>query len=203
MLTGPRYKRAKKLGAHIFDKTQTQKFALRQARSKGGDQKRGKPKSEFGLQLLEKQKARFTYGVSERQFSKYIKAIINKKGASSVDSVIEALESRLDNTVYRLGLANSRQAARQMVAHGHITINGKRNNIPSYKVEIGDKIGISHRSLKSKLFSDLEEKIKEHKYPSWLKCDSAKKMYEVQGMPKLSNTEIMFDASSIIQYYSR
>lgn len=203
MLIGPRYKRAKKLGAHIFDKTQTQKFALRQTRSKGGDKKRGKPKSEFGLQLLEKQKARFTYGVSEKQFSKYIKTIINKKGASSVDSVVQALESRLDNTVYRLGLAGSRQASRQMVSHGHITINGKRNNIPSYKVEIGDKIGISERSLKSKLFADLENKVKEHKYPSWLKYDTAKKRYEVQGMPKMSNTEIMFDASSIIQFYSR
>lgn len=203
MLIGPRYKRAKKLGAHIYDKTQTQKFALRQTRAKGADKKRGKPKSEFGLQLLEKQKARFTYGVSEKQFSKYIKAIINKKGASSVDSVVQALESRLDNTVYRLGLANSRQASRQMVSHGHITINGKRNNIPSYKVEIGDKIGISERSLKSKLFADLENKVKEHKYPSWLKYDPAKKLYEVQGMPKMSNTEIMFDASSIIQFYSR
>ena len=78
MLIGPRYKKAKKLGAHIFDKTQTAKFALRQARKKGSD-KRGKPKSEFGLQLLEKQKARFTYGVNERQFSKYVKGIVNKK----------------------------------------------------------------------------------------------------------------------------
>lgn len=203
MLIGPRYKRAKKLGAHIFDKTQTPKFALRQARRKGGDQKRGKPKSEFGLQLLEKQKARFTYGVSERQFSKYIKNIINKKGANSADSVVQALESRLDNTVYRLGLSNSRQAARQMVSHGHITINGKRNNIPSYGVEVGDKVGIAQRSLKSKLFADFENKTKEHNYPSWLKYDGAKKIYEVQGMPKLSNTEIMFDASLIIQFYSR
>ncbi len=203
MLTGPRYKRAKKLGAHIYDKTQTPKFAARQARKKDGDKKRGKPKSEFGLQLLEKQKARFTYGVSEKQFSKYVKNIINKKGANSPDSLVCALESRLDNTVYRLGLVASRQAARQMVSHGHITINGKRNNIPSYKVEVGDKIGVSQRSMKSKLFSDFENKVKEQKYPSWLKYDMAKKSYDVQGMPKLSNTEIMFDAGAIIQFYSR
>lgn len=203
MIIGPRYKRAKKLGAHIFDKTQTQKFALRQTRSKGGDQKRGKPKSDFGLQLFEKQKARFTYGVSEKQFSKYVKNIIHKKGANSTETLIETLETRLDNAVYRLGLAGSRQAARQMVSHGHITINGRRNNIPSYKVEIGDKIGISQRSLKSKLFADFENKAKEHNYPSWLKYDTAKKIYNVQGMPKLANTEIMFNAASIIQYYSR
>lgn len=203
MIIGPRYKRAKKLGAHIFDKTQTQKFALRQTRSKGGDKKRGKPKSDFGLQLFEKQKARFTYGVSEKQFSKYVKNIIQKKGANSTEKLIETLETRLDNAVYRLGLASSRQASRQMVSHGHITINEKRNNIPSYKVEIGDRIGISQRSLKSKLFAEFENKAKEHNYPSWLKYDTVKKFYNVQGMPKLANTEIMFNTASIIQYYSR
>lgn len=202
MLIGPRYKKAKKLGAHVFDKTQTAKFALRQARKKGSD-KRGKPKSEFGLQLLEKQKARFTYGVNERQFSKYVKGIINKKGANSPDSLVEILESRLDNVVYRLGLANSRQAARQMVAHGHITVNGRRNNIPSYSVVMGDKIGISQRSLKSKLFADLDKKIKESNYPSWLKYDLPTRSYGVQGMPKLANTEIMFNAASVLQFYSR
>lgn len=202
MLIGPRYKKARKLGAHVFDKTQTAKFALRQSRKKDSGRK-GKPKSEFGLQLLEKQKARFTYGVNERQFSKYVKGIINKKGGNSPDSLVEILESRLDNVVYRLGLANSRQAARQMVAHGHITINGRRNNIPSYNVTIGDKIGISQRSLKSKLFADLEKKIKESNYPSWLKYDLGTKSYGVQGMPKLANTEIMFNAASVLQFYSR
>ncbi|MBU6430787.1 MAG: 30S ribosomal protein S4 [Patescibacteria group bacterium] len=203
MLIGPRYKKAKKLGAHIFDKTQTQKFALRQSMGKKDDKKRGRPKTDFGLQLLEKQKARFTYGVNERQFSKYVKSIINKKGANSPDTLVQILESRLDNVVYRLGLANSRQAARQMVSHGHITINGRRNNIPSYGVIVGDKIGVSQRSLKNKLFADLENKIKEHNYPSWLKYDAAKKSYDVQGMPKLANTEIMFNAASVIQFYSR
>lgn len=202
MLIGPRYKKARKLGAHIFDKTQTAKFALRQARKKGSE-RRSRPKSDFGLQLLEKQKARFTYGVNERQFSKYVKNIINKKGANSPDTLVQILESRLDNVVYRFGLANSRQAARQMVSHGHITINGRRNNIPSYNVVIGDKIGVSQRSLKSKLFTDLGNKAKEHNYPSWLKYDVAKQAYNVQGMPKLANTEIMFNAASVIQFYSR
>lgn len=202
MLIGPRYKKARKLGAHVFDKTQTAKFALRQSRKKDSGRK-GKPKSEFGLQLLEKQKARFTYGVNERQFSKYVKGIINKKGGNSPDSLVEILESRLDNVIYRLGLANSRQASRQMVAHGHITINGRRNNIPSYHVAMGDKIGISQRSLKSKLFADLEKKIKESNYPSWLKYDLPTKSYGVQGMPKLANTEIMFNADSVLQFYSR
>lgn len=201
MLIGPRYKKARKLGAHLFDKTQTAKFALRQSRKK--DVYKGRPKSDFGLQLLEKQKARFTYGVNEKQFSKYVKNIINKKGANSPDSLVELLESRLDNVIYRLGLAGSRQAARQMVSHGHITVNGVRNNIPSYNVFIGDKIGISQRSLKSKLFVDLDKKMKENNYPSWLKCDFPTKSYTVQGMPKLVNTEIMFNASSVIQFYSR
>lgn len=202
MLIGPRYKKARKLGAHIFDKTQTAKFALRQSRKKDSAHK-GKPKSDFGLQLFEKQKSRFTYGVNERQFSKYVKNIINKKGANSPDSLVEVLESRLDNVVYRLGLASSRQAARQMVSHGHITVNGKRNNIASYNVVIGDKIGIIQKSLKSKLFADLDKKIKENNYPSWLKYDPTTKSYDVQGMPKLANTEIMFNVALVIQFYSR
>lgn len=202
MLIGPRYKKAKKLGAHIFDKTQTAKFALRQARKKGPE-RRGKPKSDYGLQLLEKQKARFTYGVSERQFSKYVKGIINKKGGNSPDSLVQILESRLDNVVYRLGLASSRQAARQMVSHGHITVNGRRNNIPSYNVVMGDRLGVSQRSLKSKLFADLEKKMQEHNYPSWLKYDAGSKSCDIQGMPKLANTEIMFNMASVLQFYSR
>lgn len=202
MLIGPRYKKARKLGSHIFDKTQTQKFALRQARERTG-LKRGRPKTDFGLQLLEKQKARFTYGVNERQFSKYVKNIVNRKGSNSPDMLVEVLESRLDNVVYRLGLANSRQAARQMVSHGHITVNGKRNNIPSYKVSIGDRIAVSQRSLKKVIFAGLEDKIKERNYPSWLRYDSANKSYEVQGMPKLANTEILFNADSVMQFYSR
>ncbi|MBM2818129.1 MAG: ribosomal protein [Parcubacteria group bacterium] len=202
MLTGPRYKKARKLGAHIYDKTQTAKFALREGRKKGA-KTRGRPKSDYGLQLLEKQKARFTYGVNERQFSKYVKTIINKKGGSSPDSLVQVLESRLDNAVYRLGLASSRQAARQMVSHGHITVNGRRNNIPSYNAAMGDKIGISQRSLKSKLFADFEKKAKEYNYPSWLKYDMGSKSYHIQGMPRLANTEIMFNAASVLQFYSR
>lgn len=202
MLLGPRYKKARKLGPHIFDKTQTAKFALRLARKKI-TKHRGKPKSDFGLQLLEKQKARFTYGVNERQFSKYVKVIIDKKGGNSTESLIKTLETRLDNVVYRLGLANSRQAARQIVSHGHIMLNGKRNNIPSCGVSVGDKVSISQRSLKSKLFADLEKKIKEYNYPSWLKGDFSNMSYQIQGMPSSANTEIMFNAASVLQFYSR
>ena len=90
-----------------------------------------------------------------------------------------------------------------MVSHGHITVNGRRNNIPSYNATMGDKIGVSQRSLKSKLFADLEKKIKEHNYPSWLKYDAGSKSYDIQGMPKLANTEIMFNVASVLQFYSR
>src|SRR5438132_791113 len=120
MITGKRYKIAKRLGVSVFEKAQTQKFALSEARTakikKGG---RG-GRSEFSKQMLEKQKVRITYGITERQFRNYVRAALAAAGTNPVERLHESLELRLDNVSYRLGLAPTRRAARQMVAHGHI-----------------------------------------------------------------------------------
>ena len=200
MITGPKYKKARRLGGSIYDKTQTQKFALK-AGSK--DVKKRRAGSDFGLQLLEKQRARFTYGLGEKQFKNLVEKVQSKKGTDINESLVQALETRLDNTVYRLGFAASRQAARQMVNHGHINVNGKRTSIPSFKVSVGDVITIREGSQKKPLFKDLDEKLKDQRIPSWLAFNKEKKEAKVQGLPKVPANELAFDVSLIFQYYNR
>ncbi len=200
MITGPRYKKARRLGASVFEKTQTQKFALRSDKKPGSRKLAG---SDFGLQLLEKQKARTTYGINERQFQKIVEKILNTKGANSTEALVSALETRLDNAVFRLGFANSRQAARQLVSHGHIDVNGKRMTVPSYAVKVGDMISIRPRSSKKNIFTNLDAKLKEARVPSWLSLNLEKKEGKVQGMPKMAPNELSFDIPQIIQYYSK
>jgi len=201
MKIGPKYKIARRLGANIFEKTQTAKFALRQER-RTVKRTRG-PKGQFAIQILEKQKARLTYFVNERQFKKYVKEAIANKGTSTIDSLFERLEMRLDNTVYRLGWAPTRQAARQMVNHGHILVNGSRLDIPSYIVEKSDKITPRLASLKKPLFVDFDEKLKTVQVPSWLSFDADKKTASVDGKPKYAPSEHLFNLGQVIEFYSR
>ena len=105
--------------------------------------------------------------------------------------------------IYRLGFASTRSGARQMVSHGHISVNRKRVNIPSLRVVVGDKIEITARSLQKPLFANLDEKIKTVTVPSWIKFDAVKKSAEIQGMPKLVGTENMFDLNTVVEFYSR
>jgi small subunit ribosomal protein S4 len=201
MINKPRYETARRLGANIFDKTQGQKFTEREARKK--IQKRSRPKSDFGLQMLEKQKAKVTYGVSERMFAKYVKSILEKAGANSPEKLISILESRLDNVVYRIGFAPTRQSARQMVSHGHIKVNGLKITVPSYLVSLGDLINIRESSVKKGIFTNLAEKLKTQAYPSWLAFDITKNECKVQGAPKLSALETNFDPAAVLNFYSR
>ncbi len=200
MKVGPKYKIARRLGASVFDKTQTQKFAMKAGAKKTFKKMTG---SDFGIQLLEKQKARVTYGIGEKQFKKLVEGIIAKKLPNTGESLIQSLETRLDNTIYRLGFASTRQAARQMVGHGHINVNGKRMNIPSHRIKIGDVISIREGSQKKTLFSNLNEKLRETRTPSWLSLDAAKREAKVQGLPKIAPNEISFDLSQIIQFYNK
>ncbi|MBU6390467.1 30S ribosomal protein S4 [Patescibacteria group bacterium] len=197
-----KYKIARRLGANIFDKTSTQKFALREGRRKE-KRERGRGQSAFGRELLEKQKARYYYGVGERQFSKYAREAIAKKSVRSDESLYERLETRLDNAAYRLRLAPTRQAARQLVSHGHITVNGVRITIPSYNVKIGDAVKIRDASAKKALFNDLADRVKDYVPPSWLPFDYEKREGAVAGRPKLVKSELPFDIDAILEFYRR
>lgn len=201
MIHGPKYKICRRLGAEVFEKCQTQKFVQSTARKSANKKgKRPKQLSDFGMQLIEKQKIRFSYGVNEKQFSNYVKKAMHSK-ASASDKLFESLESRLDNVVYRLGLAHTRALARQIVAHGHITINGRKTTIPSYSVKIGDVVAIREGSKKSALFTSLETKLKDYSWPNWLKLDVAKGEATVEGMPRMS--EGMPNFNTVLEYYSR
>jgi small subunit ribosomal protein S4 len=201
MKIGPKFKIAKRLGAPIFEKTQTQKFALSQAR--GGRQvRRGGQASDYKKQLIEKQKMRFSYGITEKQLRRYVDEAI-KGGHQPITSLMERLESRLDNVVYRLGLAKTRQQTRQIVAHGHIFVNGRRLSIPSHKVKNSDVITVREGSKSSALFNLLGDTHEGVAVPTWLSIDIKKLSATVVGVPVYNPTETLFDPELVMEYYSR
>lgn len=200
MQLGPKYKIARRLGAPIFEKTQNAKFAAsKEKRSTGFS----KPKTAFGTQMNEKQKARFTYGISEKQFKNYVNEAISLQSGSQTEALFEKLETRLDNVVARSAFANTRRGARQAVSHGHITVNGRKVTIPSYRVSIGDKIAVREGSKAKGVFRTLEEVAKTAEVPNWLKVDAKNYTIEVTGKPKLNPTELLFDLQTIFEYYRR
>lgn len=153
--------------------------------------------------MLQKQKVRHTYGVSERQFSGYVKTAIENKDKTRTPSeaLFQSIESRLDNVVYRSGLAHVRALARQMVVHGHITVNGKRVLSAAYKCAVGDVVGVREGSKKSSLFSHSHDKLKNYKTVSWMTLDADKLQVTVTG--KAKDIEPTFDLGAVIEFYSR
>lgn len=205
MKIGPKYKIAKRLGAAIFEKTQTAKFELSASRG-GMKQRSGKrpaQASDYKKQLIEKQKMRFSYGITEKQLRRYVDESIAKEGHQPVALLIDRLETRLDNVVYRLGLAKTRQFARQMVSHGHIIVNGKRLNVPSHKVRVGDVITIREGSKQSVMYAELEEKHENVSVPTWLTFDAKKLEGIVKGSPQYNPAETLFDPEQVMEFYSR
>ncbi|MBP6884230.1 MAG: 30S ribosomal protein S4 [Candidatus Pacebacteria bacterium] len=204
MKIGPKYKIARRLGPAVFEKTQTQKFALSEARHAAGKRKdkRGKALSDFGLQLIEKQRVRFSYGITERQLSNYVNKSIDTKGGNPAEKLFASLESRLDNVVYRLGIAHTRRLARQMVSHGHFVVNGKRTKVPSHTVSIGDVITAREGSKKSVLFANLPKKLENYSVPKWLKFDAENIKATVEGTPVLESGSAI-NLNAVFEFYSR
>ncbi len=202
MIIGPKYKIAKRLGAAVFEKTQTQKFALSEARSARNKTRRPGQMSDYKKQLIEKQKMRFSYGITEKQLRRYVDESF-EKGNQPIADLIARLESRLDNVVYRLGIAKTRRLARQIVAHGHIMLNNHRLNIPSHKVKVGDIITIREGSKQSPLFVNLAETHEITGVPHWLTFDAKKLSGEKKAEPTYEVSESIFDAQQVLEYYSR
>lgn len=203
MKTGPKFKVARRLGERIFPKTQTPKFTISGTERKSKSGKRPRNASEFGRQLIEKQKARLTYGVSERQFRNYVRALKTEAGADKSTLLFQALERRLDNAIFRLGLAASRAAGRQLVSHGHIMVNGAKTRIPSRALHIGDKISIRVGSREKTNFQNLEEKTEKVALPAWLEWDIKDLVGTVKALPKPGQAELNINFASILEFYSR
>jgi small subunit ribosomal protein S4 len=201
MISKPKFKICRRLGPGVYDKCQTPKFSATSGKSALPGARRPKAPSEYGAQLIEKQKIRFSYGISERQLSNYVKKASAIKGAGTAEKLYEGLESRLDNVIYRMGLAPSRRGSRQMVSHGHFMVNGKRVTIPSYEVKSGDIITIREGSKTSKLFDNMAEKLKEYHAPTWVNFDQGVMQGRVLDKPK--NTEGFLDLNAVLEFYSR
>jgi small subunit ribosomal protein S4 len=170
--------------------------------SRGRFQSRPPKISDRGLQLREKQKLRFSYGVLERQFRRFFSEAIRTSGSTG-DNLRILLERRLDNIVYRLGFADSRAQARQITNHGHILVNGRKVNIPSFLVKSGDVIAWHQSSRKTEFYKTVLEKVKAKTIPSWLSLDEEKMEGAVLTLPTKDELEAKFDTSSIVEYYSR
>jgi small subunit ribosomal protein S4 len=202
MKIGPRYKKARRLGAHIFEKTQTDKFSAHLTKRKANPDG-VRSKSDYGNLLLDKQRVRITYGLNERQFKNLANKILEEKSLKPADRLFEELESRLDNVVLRGGLAHSRPLARQLVVHGHIFVNGKKSRSPSQILRKGDKISIRPTSATSKVFANLDEKMKALVTPAWLQLDKENKVITVDGAPKSLPGETKLNLNAVIQFYRR
>lgn len=202
MIVKTKYKVCRRLGSGVFGKCQTPKFALSSSKKgQAHNTKRRSMPSDFGLKLLEKQKLRYSYGLKERQLSTYVKNAIANKDGITIENLFAGLEKRLDNVVYKLGLAKTRSMARQMVSHGHITVNGRKLSIPSYSVRVGDKISVRKESLSKGMFADLADRMKDYKVPAWLKFDAKKKEGVIDGKPAIE--EMGVDLKAVIEFYNR
>lgn len=200
--TRPKGKLVRLFGENIFESPKYDKLLAKRnfpAGQHGVQRKRAKV-SGYGKQLREKQKVKLTYGLKEKQFANYVEEASRKTGDTS-QYLLSYLESRLDNVVFRAGLAKTRPAARQMVSHGMITINGKKVDIASYRVRVGEIIALKAKSMKSKLFEGITETLAKKEAPAWLSVDAKAVTAKVVNQPTLLNPN--FDANAIAGFYSR
>jgi len=158
--------------------------------------------SDYGMQLREKQKARRMYGVLERQFRRYFEEASRRKGLTGA-TLLVLLESRLDNAVYRLGFADSRSQARQLVRHGHFVVNGVKTDVPSYLVSPGDVISVREGSRSATYFKERTQLLSDSNLPSWLSLDTASMSGSVLNEPTREEIAIPLNEQLIVEYYSR
>ncbi len=197
----PKHKMCRKYGEKLCDSVKCPTARRSYPPGQHGPNQKGHKKiSGYGRQLREKQKVKKIYGILERQFSNYVAEASKKTGDTSI-ILVTFLESRLDNVVYRLGLASSRRAARQLVSHGHIAVNGKKLNIPSYRARIGESVGVLAADKGKTIFLPLAEKLAKVETPAWLSIDAKSLTGKVLNSPIVDN--LHFDAKSIIEFYSR
>jgi small subunit ribosomal protein S4 len=198
--TGPKSRVARKFGEPIFG---PDKYLERKNYPPGqhGMNKKRKKTSEYGVQLREKQKAKYTYGMLERQFRNTFEKASRSKGVTG-EVLLQLLEARLDNTVYRLGVAPTRSAARQLVSHRHITVNGKVVNIPSYQLKPGDIIGVREKSKSLETISDSLSTRRYAKLP-WLEWDDAQMAGKFMSIPERTDIPEDIKEQLIVELYSK
>jgi len=204
--TGPSCRLCRREGMKLYlkgDRCYSDKCAVDRRGYAPGQHGQGRRKlSEYGIQLREKQKAKRIYGVLERQFRKYYEMAEKMKGVTG-ENLLQLLERRLDNVVYRLGLASSRAEARQLVRHGHFQVNGRKVNIPSYMVDVGDVITVKEKSRSSKRIKELVERAQDRTVPDWLQMDYERLEGKVIELPTKEHIDIPIEEHLIVEFYSR
>ena len=204
--TGPACRLCRREGTKLFlkgDRCTSEKCAFnRRSTAPGQHGAANKKVREYGLHLREKQKARRIYGVNEKQFLGYFKKADAKEGMTG-ENLLSILERRLDNVVYRMGLASSRREARQLVLHAHFTLNGKKVNIPSLIVKVGDEIALKDNVKSLDKFAGLIENMQSHVAPAWLDLNKEKASAKVVALPKREDIDFPFDEQLIVELYSK
>ncbi|MDD4661997.1 MAG: 30S ribosomal protein S4 [Candidatus Pacebacteria bacterium] len=162
--------------------------------------------SEYGRELKEKQKIKRSYNLTEQEFRGYVQVLLDTKTKAVDDgpsALVQSIETRLDNVVFRLGLAKSRAEARQMVSHGHFVVNGRRTDIPSRQLKVGDKVSIRKGSKERAVFKNIEEKVKKAVVPAWISMDKQILEAEIKRYPKIDDVQLMGEVSAVFEHYSR
>lgn len=201
---GPVGKVSRRLGIGITEKGQRILSKRSFPPGQHGPTARRRQVSDYGLQLQEKQKARYMYGILERQFRKMYEQAQRVPGETGA-TLFVLLERRLDNVVYRFGLATTRAQARQLVNHGHITVNGRKTDIPSFSVRAGDKIAVRVESKNRAYFKNLLDggELKSRRAPDWLRFDTNTLEGDVVTMPRREDAEMGINEALIVEFYSR
>ena len=204
--TGSTCKLCRREGDKLFlkgDRCYTQKCSIgRRAYAPGQHGQQRKKMSEYGVQLREKQKARRFYGILESQFRKYFEMAVRKRGVTG-ENLLQILESRLDNVVYRLGLASSRAESRQLIRHGHFNVNGSRVDIPSYLLKPGEVITVNDKSKSSPKIKDLSELAEGKNIPQWLELDKENLIGRVITLPTREEIDLPIQEHLIVELYSK
>ncbi|AEB12434.1 30S ribosomal protein S4 [Marinithermus hydrothermalis] len=200
---GPVVRIARRLGINIAETEKVQRYMDRRPYPPGQHgQRRSRRPSDYAVRLREKQKLRYLYGLNEKQFRNLFEEATRKKGVTGT-VFLQLLESRLDNVVFRLGIATTRRQARQFVVHRHILVNGKRVDRPSYRVKPGDVISVAERSKKLVVFQENAEAAKRRKLPMWLEYDPETMTGKFVRLPERDELAIPVNEQLVIEYYSR
>ena len=203
---GPACRLCRRSGEKLFlkgDRCFTPRCAFEKRRNPPGDvSRRRRRPSDYGVHLLEKQKAKYIYGVLESQFRKYMDEAFNSPGVTGMN-LLRSLERRLDNVVFLLGFADSRKQARQMVLHGHFTINGRKTDVPSYSVKVGDLISWKESKKSTDFFAERTQGIPKRPVPAWLTLDLGEMTGRVDSIPADEDLQTTVDSRLIVEFYSR
>jgi len=204
--TGPRCRLCRREGSKLFlkgDRCFSEKCAFERRSYAPGQHGKGRVKvSDYGIRLREKQRVRRIYGVKESQFRRYFEIADRQKGVTGTNLLV-LLERRLDNVVYRLGFADSRSQARQLVKHGHFLVNGRRVDIPSYQVRVGDEIKVREKSKDILPIVQATEAVARRGVPDWLELDAENKKGVVKAMPERSHITMPIQEQYIVEFYSK